>query len=393
MPQIPAGEYQARMKKMTDLLDVSGLDALLLTAEANVNYFTGYVPWSSWTTFTRPTVLLISKLAPPILIVQDVWLGAARRDSQIGDIRGYSRLGGLPVDIVSQALADMGLANSRIGAELGYEQRLGVSYIDFDAIKQHVPRCAFVDASSLIWKLRTIKSKAEIACIKEACKGAFTVFESAFDSIRAGMTEHQVVQFFHRAAAEIGMDIGFIIPVTGPASYHAMTSRTTGRELVNGDMVWVDLSLIHCDYRSDFSRAAVVGGPSDGQKRLWEQVHNVTMSGVKRMAPGVPITEVVLACSEEASRRGLSIGSFSTGRLGHGIGLMTTEPPHISLYDNTVLEPGMVLAIEPGVITDDGVFVAEQDVAITESGFEILTEGFWELQTIQGAAPAVGITA
>ena len=79
---------------------------------------------------------------------------------------------------------------------------------------------------------------------------------------------------------------------------------------------------------------------------------------------------------------GLDLGSFSTGRLGHGIGLMTTEPPHVVSYDPTILEAGMVLALELGIINDNDVFVVEQDVAVVEEGYKILTDGFWELKSI-----------
>ena len=66
--------------------------------------------------------------------------------------------------------------------------------------------------------------------------------------------------------------------------------------------------------------------------------------------------------------------AFDRGRIGHGIGLLLTEPPHIGPYDHTVLEPNMVLAIEPGIVTDYGTFNVEENVRIMESGEpEILT--------------------
>jgi Xaa-Pro aminopeptidase len=74
--------------------------------------------------------------------------------------------------------------------------------------------------------------------------------------------------------------------------------------------------------------------------------------------------------------------SFSAGRIGHGVGLMTTEPPSVALYDNTVLQAGMVLAIEPGKVTEDGIFHVEQNVVVTETGHEIISDCDWKLRQI-----------
>jgi len=375
-------EYKARHTKAIQLMGENNLDALLITAETNINYFSGYKPWASWTTFTRPSLLIIPKRQQPVLVVQDIWTGAARKDSWIEDVRGYMRLSELPFDIISDVFQGLGIDKGRIGAELGYEQRLGISYNDFTQVQSILPKCKFVDASHLLWNLRMFKSSKEINYIKQACKATSRVFENAFENIKEGMTEKHVEHCFHLAAAEEKMEIGFIIAVSGSPNYHAMASRPSNRKIEKGDMIWVDLSLICCDYRSDFSRAAVIGDPSDNQRTTWEKVHQITMKGIEQIKPGVSIKEIVKACSEEASRIGLDLGSFSTGRLGHGIGLMTTEPPHIGLYDSNVLEVGMVLALEPGIINDEGVFVVEQDVAVTENGYEILTDGFWELKSI-----------
>jgi Xaa-Pro aminopeptidase len=61
---------------------------------------------------------------------------------------------------------------------------------------------------------------------------------------------------------------------------------------------------------------------------------------------------------------------FNSGamRYGHGIGLVTTEPPHLAAYDNTIIEPGMVLSIEPAMITEFGRFCVEQNIIVTASG-------------------------
>jgi Xaa-Pro aminopeptidase len=62
---------------------------------------------------------------------------------------------------------------------------------------------------------------------------------------------------------------------------------------------------------------------------------------------------------------------------------MLTEPPHITNYDSTVLEPGMIITIEPGFVTDYGVFQAEENVLVTTKGYEILSTACTELASIK----------
>jgi len=81
---------------------------------------------------------------------------------------------------------------------------------------------------------------------------------------------------------------------------------------------------------------------------------------------------------------GLDYGKIDFGgsRIGHGIGLLGTEPPHIGPEDKTVLQSGMVFTIEPGWPTEYGCFQAETDVVLTEEGCEVLNPMDWNLRII-----------
>jgi Xaa-Pro aminopeptidase len=96
------------------------------------------------------------------------------------------------------------------------------------------------------------------------------------------------------------------------------------------------------------------------------------MAGVQAVHPGVQARSIAVACNAELSRQGLA--PLNVGRLGHALGLLSTEPPDVSVHDETVLEPGMILTIEPTVIRDDGIFEVEQNVVVTETGCEILSK-------------------
>jgi Xaa-Pro aminopeptidase len=61
------------------------------------------------------------------------------------------------------------------------------------------------------------------------------------------------------------------------------------------------------------------------------------------------------------------------GRIGHGIGLMSTEPPHLATFDDTLCEEGLVFTIEPRFVREHGLFNCEEIVAVTPNGAELLT--------------------
>ncbi len=155
----------------------------------------------------------------------------------------------------------------------------------------------------------------------------------------------------------------------------------TDRRIEKGDMVWVDMGARVNDYCADFSRAAVVGGPTDQQKRMQDLVVGVTAKGVERARPGVPVAEIVSACNEEMKRRGQEM-TFVAGRIGHGMGINNTEPPHVALYDPTVLEPGMVITVEPGIIEPYGTFHVEENLIVTEQGPEATSTASRELWSV-----------
>ena len=95
----------------------------------------------------------------------------------------------------------------------------------------------------------------------------------------------------------------------------------------------------------------------------------------------MPAAKIYETCGHEMEKHGLP-WSFECGRAGHGVGLQLTEPPSIAGCDSTVLQPGMVITCEPGYVCDLGCFDIEENVLVTEDGFEILSGGRRELHEI-----------
>ena len=124
----------------------------------------------------------------------------------------------------------------------------------------------------------------------------------------------------------------------------------------------------------------VAGAASSEQLEKWDKVRKILEAGVDAVTPGMPSGTIYKAQVDAAEKLKVDMASWPARRFGHGSGLHTTEPPYISLDDDTILEPGMILHIEPGFIEKDGIYVLEEQVLVTQSGSKVLSLAPWELQ-------------
>ena len=378
----PREEYEARLARAQALMQAQNIDALLITAEANYFYFTGHRTHSPWSTFTRPHVAVLTRDGGAAMIVHCFTRPEAESRSFVADVREYGSLVEDAAPQIKQALSDMGLASAVIGCELGYEQRLGLPMRAWEQIVSAFPRAKFVDASELLWRLRVVKSEAEVERLRKACQATSRAFEACYSQAREGWTEEQVAVVMSKAMLDAGAEApGFNIICSGKDDYQRISARPTGRALRKGDMLWVDASAVFDGYWSDFCRAAVPGGPSPEQVRLQRIAHEATMAAMEAIKPGVPVSMIAETCARQLGKHGFNL-TFDAGRCGHGLGLMSTEPPHVATYDPTILEEGMVITVEPGIVNEEGVFCIEENVAVTKDGFEVLSGASREIYAI-----------
>ncbi len=378
----PIEEMNLRIRNAKELIAKENMNGIVVTAAANHYYFSGLRKLADWSTFTRTNFVFIPKDKDPVLYVQNFDGADAFSRSSVQDVRTYDEIMSAPVNGIVEILKELGMDTGRVGWELGYEQRMDMAINDWFAVKEQVPNAEFVDASLLIWKLRMIKMPFEIQCMRKANDIAGRSFDRVFAEISEGMTEREVERKLVSIMAEEGAEQpGFIIVISGVGNYERISARPTERRLKKGDFVWIDAGVNYIGYWTDYCRSGVVGGPTPEQRRLQSIIHEVTLKGVQSMAPGVPVAKMYDACGEEMMKHGLP-WSFDCGRAGHGVGLQLTEPPSIASVDNTLLQPGMVVTCEPGYVNDIGCFDIEENILVTEEGYEVLSSGRRELHTI-----------
>ncbi len=209
-PEIGNYEYAARHQEAIVLMEKNNLSALLITEPTNLFYFTG-ASYFGEMSFPRPAVLIIPRKENSILITHEFHLPI----HWDGDIREYQKVGEVPIEIVKKAFEEIGCAMGQVGAELGREQRLGMSYQDFLRVQDALPAISFVDAADIFWQLRMVKSETEIAILTEACKIQDSIFKRTFEAVETGMTTQEIKNLFQRVITESDADFGWVIVCIG----------------------------------------------------------------------------------------------------------------------------------------------------------------------------------
>jgi Xaa-Pro aminopeptidase len=375
-----AGEIGARCAAARESLGAAQLDALLIGAGPNLQYFTGYPSPASGG--ARPFLFLLPRDGDPVLIVHAARRLEAARFAQVEDVRVYEGLGHLPQSILAEAVRDRHLASGRIGLEWGGEMRSDLPTHKLLEWAWQFPRMQLVDGAAVIWSQRLVKSAAEAACIREACAITSAAFERLFRTLHEGMTEADVMQAFAQLQIQGGAAATWGSITSGPGNYELPSKPPTTRQLRRGDLIWVDGGCAVGGYWSDFSRAAVVGDASDAQRRTQDAINHVTAATIALLRPGTPLATVASACYRLlAATRLPATAQISTlaERVGHGLGLNTAEPPSLAVADGGRVLPGMVLTVEPAVATAYGIFHHEQNLLITDEGVELLSSAPVEL--------------
>jgi Xaa-Pro aminopeptidase len=368
-------------------MEAAGLDALLLIASTNLVYLSGY-PYLD-ANLARPFFLLLPRTTEPALLVHTGRQYEARAGSWVDEVRVYEQLSVAPIAEIHALLRDRGLKGRRIGAELGFEQRIGLPFAEFERMREELAPTQFVDAAELLWGLRIIKAPWDVDSLRRACRITAQAYQATFAATKRGQQEREVLQRLAVEHVRWGGSSSWGLITSGVGNYDVVLGAGSDRKFEVGDMVWMDGGCSVNGLWSDYGRAGVIGGPSAEQIDLQRLIHEITVEGVEMLCPGTPLRDVAAHVNARVAAIAAPVTSqISTlaGRVGHGIGFDITEPPHVSESDSTVLRPGMVVTMEPGVATEHGIFHVEENVLVTDSGPEVISVAPWGLRSLPADA-------
>lgn len=257
--------------------------------------------------------------------------------------------------------------------KLGFETDF-LTHEKYDKLTKELEDIQTIPVKDITEGLRMIKDAGEIELICRAVNLADDAWGMLLPTVKPGITEIEVsleLEFIMRRLGAQGAAFEFIV-ASGPrgAMPHGVASD---REIKPGDMVTIDFGAVYKGYRSDITRNFVLGQPQPKQLEIYNIVLEAQLEGIRAVKPGVPASHVDDAARKVIEHYGY--GQHFGHGTGHGVGLAIHEGPKVSVQgSNTLLQPGMVITIEPGIYLPGWGGVRIEDmVLVTENGYEILT--------------------
>ncbi len=366
-------EFEARAERARALMTGHELDALLVTQEQHVRYFTGFDS-QFWASPTRPWFVIVPREAALIAVIPEIG-AAGMAATWVEDIRAWPAP--VPEDdgvtLLADALSGLPRRFGRIGAEMGPEMVLRMPAVDFLRVGEMIAPLAFADGTAVLRALRGVKSPAEIDKIRHVCRLTSEAFLALPSKLSAGMTEWEACREMRIEVLRRGADSSpYMMGVAGPGGYDNIIMGPRQKSIGAGDILIIDTGTVFDGYFCDFDRNFAFGAADEAAQCAHDTVWRATEAGIRAARPGATTSDLWRAMAkvlEEGGSRGNNVG-----RMGHGLGLQLTEWPSNRPGDDTGLVPGMVLTIEPGMEFGAGrMMVHEEDIVVTEDGCELLT--------------------
>jgi len=354
-------------------MDNADLSAVLLTTEADIAYFNGFqTPF--WQSPTRPWFLIIPGNGKPIAVIPEIGAACMAR-GWVDDIRTWPSPHPTDdgVSLLSAALHEICSGGGRIGLPRGSETHLRMPFADFESLRDKLPGAEFTDATALLRKLRMVKSPREIAKIAHVCVLVSDAFEATPRLFAAGQTDIEAFRAFKIEYLQRGVDdVSYLVGGAGQGGYDDIISPPAGRKLQAGDVLILDTGCVFDGYFCDFDRNFAISHADDEACRAYDTVYRATEAGLDAARPGATCAELFHAMQRVLDTGG-ALGN-DVGRMGHGLGSQLMEPPSHAPFDETILQPGMVITLEPGMtFAPNRNMVHEENIVIREGGPELLT--------------------
>ena len=370
---LPPAEFEARLARAQRGMAAIGLDALLLTTEPEVRWFSGFLT-EFWQSPTRPWFLVVPRDGKPIAVIPGIGAPLMAR-TWIDDIRTWPspQPGDEGVSRLAEALRDAGAGAGRIGLPMGPETMLRMPLNDYRQLQDHLPAASPVDASALIRDLRMIKSEREITKIAHICAIASNAFDEVPRLVARGQPLTETFRAFRMALLRNGADnVPYLVGASAPGGYEDVITPPGEDPLSDGDILMMDTGALFDGYFCDFDRNWAIGHADDDSRCAYDTLYRATDAGQAAARPGSTCADLFHAMRDVIVADGYECGNV--GRLGHGLGMQLTEWPSHTPDDRTVLQPGMVLTLEPGLGIGPGrSMVHEENLVVREDGPELLS--------------------
>ncbi|RKT10793.1 Xaa-Pro aminopeptidase [Paraburkholderia sp. RAU2J] len=371
-PPVSESELRQRLANIRREMANAKIDVIVLTDKKNVDYFTDYQELS-WDHKARPIFAAISSRDFALFGS----LGEARTvelRSRIFDPVYYNGYLDEAVIAVSNWVKDMTTGGAaHIAVDYGQDMFGRGSLGLVDALSSIDANGQVKSAADPIWKVRLIKSRFEADLNRTAYEIVNTAFDQTIEHAYIGMAEYELYYLMQAQIYLNGAESAEPIAMLFSKGDFAYGRTAKERKLEAGHYVWTDFRATYGGYPADRNRIARAGDPADWEIRTYTAVRSLTLDLANQIRPGMTCSDVYQNFDKMWRDAALGTVYSAVSRIGHGGGLDVTEPPSLSRADTTLIEPGMILHIEPKLERDGAVFQFEEVVFVTDSGIEFLS--------------------
>lgn len=378
---IEIGEYKERIRKTKKRMAAEGIDVLLVTNPANMNYLTGY---DGWAFYVHQVLAVVLKEEQPIWIGRGMDANGAKVTTWLdhNNIIPYpddyvQSTVKHPMDFVCDLLSFKRLNNKSIGVEM---DTYYFTFLGYERLQLGLPNATLKNSTGLVNHVRIIKSDMEIEYMKRAAKLVELAMQAGIDSIDVGVRECDVVANIYHAqisgTESFGGDYPAIVPLISSGKKTSTPHLTwTEEKYKAGDTVILEVAGCYKRYHSPLARTIVLGQPSLKVNELTEVVLEGLNETLAIIKPGITCEQIDNKWRTIISKYGYKKDS----RIGYSMGL--NYPPDwgehtasIRQGDTTILKPNMTFYLTPGIWHDDvGVEISES-FRVTENGCELLAD-------------------
>ncbi len=352
-------DFRTRQKKLQEHLSATRFDALLISHLPNIHYLCG---------FTGSAGLLLVEETGSVFFTD------VRYDTQ-----AHEEVKGAKVVIPRKSLLAgfgewLGKRRKRAGGlAIGIEAE-HFTVAEKKRLSESLPSgVRLKDAPSVVERARMVKDADELKRIRAAVALGAKLFDRALEVLRPGVKETDVAGEMEFAARQGGAEaMSFPTIIASGARSALPHGRATDQPIAAGGFVVCDFGVILEGYCSDQTRTVWVGSVPSEARRAYEAVKESQQAAIEAVRPGITVGEVDAAARKVLRKAGL--GRYFTHSTGHGVGLEIHEAPRVAQGQKEILQPGMVITIEPGVYFPGKWGIRIEDmVAVTADGCEVLT--------------------
>ncbi len=378
---IPDSEYEQRVARLHAHVQREKLTGVVLFERAYILYYTGF----AFIPTERPIALILNTAGEKVLLVPRLELEHAQGQARVDDVRAYTEYPDRlhPMEVLKVALDDLGVREPYAADTDGYPWIFGYRGPSLSELTGARPRpiTGFVEEQMMI------KSPVEIAMLKESAKWANLAHRLLQKYTHVGATETEVSL---RASSEATLTmLDAIGPVYRSHSLywdgaHAGYRGQIGRKAAIPHMLAANVTFQPGDvlvtgatapvwgYHAELERTMIISPVSDEQRHFFQHMVALQDLALSLIRPGVRCSEVDRSVRAYYEEHGLL--PYWRHHTGHAIGLRYHEGPFLDIGDDTVIQPGMVFTVEPGIYVPElGGFRHSDTVVVTEDGIEVIT--------------------